>query len=109
MSTVTTSASNEARYKFVVSSAEEAVRVLRERLGEHARVVSVRQVEGAGLAKFLRAPKLEVIAEVVDGDAAQVFDVPGGEESGSDAHDETQDVVASARERASAATPPADT
>ena len=39
--------------------------VLRERLGEHARVVSVRQVEGTGLARFLQAPKLEVIAENV--------------------------------------------
>lgn len=39
--------------------------VLRERLGEHARVISVRQVEGTGLARFLQAPKLEVIAENV--------------------------------------------
>ena len=54
----------DARYKFVVSSADEAVSVLRERLGEHAKVISVRQVEGAGLARFLRAPKLEVIAKV---------------------------------------------
>ncbi len=55
---------SETRYKFIVASAEEAVKVLRERLGENARVISVRQVEGAGLAKFLRAPKLEVIAQV---------------------------------------------
>lgn len=53
------------QYRFIVESADEAVRILRERLGESARVVSVRQVEGAGLARFLRAPKLEVIAEVV--------------------------------------------
>jgi flagellar biosynthesis protein FlhF len=52
------------RYKFVVSSADEAVKVLRERLGENAKVISVRQVEGAGLSRFLRAPKLEVIAQV---------------------------------------------
>lgn len=37
--------------------------MLRERLGENAKVLSVRQVEGAGLARFLRAPKLEIIAE----------------------------------------------
>lgn len=55
----------EQRFRFVVSSAEEAVTVLRERLGEHARVISVRQVEGTGLARFLQAPKLEVIAEKV--------------------------------------------
>jgi flagellar biosynthesis protein FlhF len=54
----------EKRFRFVVSSAEEAVTVLRERLGDRARVVSVRQVEGTGLARFLKAPKLEVIAEV---------------------------------------------
>lgn len=54
----------DARYKFIVSSADEAVTVLRERLGENAKVISVRQVEGAGLARFLRAPKLEVIAKV---------------------------------------------
>lgn len=56
--------SENKRYKFVVGSAEEAVKVLRERLGENAKVISVRQVEGAGLSKFLRAPKLEVIAQV---------------------------------------------
>jgi flagellar biosynthesis protein FlhF len=54
----------EKRFKFVVSSAEEAVKVLRERLGDDAHVISVRQVEGAGLARFLSAPKLEIIAEV---------------------------------------------
>lgn len=53
-----------SRYRFIVRSAEEAVTVLRERLGTRARVVSVRQVQGQGLARFLRAPNLEVIAEV---------------------------------------------
>lgn len=61
---MTPQTNQETRYKFIVASAEEAVKVLRERLGENARVISVRQVEGAGLAKFLRAPKLEVIAQV---------------------------------------------
>jgi flagellar biosynthesis protein FlhF len=56
---------SQQRYRFVVGSAEEAVTVLRDRLGENARVVSVRQVEGTGLAKFLQAPKLEVVAELV--------------------------------------------
>ncbi len=60
----------EQRFRFVVSSAEEAVTVLRERLGENARVVSVRQVEGTGLAKFLQAPKLEIIAEKVTPETA---------------------------------------
>ena len=53
-----------SRFRFIVRSAEEAVTVLREQLGPRARVVSVKQVEGKGLARFLRAPSLEVIAEV---------------------------------------------
>ena len=55
---------SEQRYRFVVGSAEEAVSVLRQRFGSRARVVSVRQVEGKGLARFLQSPKLEVIAAV---------------------------------------------
>jgi flagellar biosynthesis protein FlhF len=55
---------SEQRYRFIVASAEEAVSVLRQRFGQRARVVSVRQVEGKGLARFLQAPKLEVIAAV---------------------------------------------
>lgn len=54
----------EACYKFIVASADEAVKVLREKLGENAKVISVRQVENGGLSRFLRAPKLEVIAQV---------------------------------------------
>lgn len=70
--------SSQARYRFVVRSAEEAVTVLRERFGGKARVVSVRQVEGAGLARFLQAPKLEVIAEVIDPHAAPIAVVENG-------------------------------
>ena len=54
----------EACYKFIVASADEAVQVLREKLGENAKVISVRQVENGGLSRFLRAPNLEVIAQV---------------------------------------------
>lgn len=52
------------RFRFIVRSAEEAVTVLREKLGTRARVISVKQVQGKGLARFLTAPSLEVIAEV---------------------------------------------
>ena len=52
------------RFKLVVRSAEEAVRVIREKLGEDARVLSVKQVGGEGLKRFISSPKLEVIAEV---------------------------------------------
>ena len=52
------------RFRLVVRSAEEAVRVIREKLGEDARVLSVKQVGGEGLKRFISSPKLEVIAEV---------------------------------------------
>jgi len=51
-------------YKFTVKSAEEAVALIREKLGPAARVLSVRAVEPGGLKKFFRAPRLEVIAQV---------------------------------------------
>lgn len=57
---------NQHRIRFIVSSAEEAVTVLRDRFEGKAKVVSVRQVEGTGLARFLQAPKLEVIAEMAE-------------------------------------------
>jgi len=52
------------RFRLVVRSAEEAVRMIREKLGDSARVVSVRQTGGEGLKRFISSPKLEVIAEV---------------------------------------------
>lgn len=52
------------KYKFVVKSAEEAAAIIRDKLGEMAQVISVRQVEGEGLARFLKSPKLEIIAQV---------------------------------------------
>ncbi len=52
------------KYKFVVKSAEEAASIIRDRLGEMAQVISVRQVEGEGLARFLKSPKLEIIAQI---------------------------------------------
>ncbi len=52
------------KYRLVVKSAEEAVRVIREKLGATARVLSVRQMDGQGLSKFISSPKLEVVVEV---------------------------------------------
>jgi flagellar biosynthesis protein FlhF len=52
-----------ATYKFVVRSAEEAVQTIRERLGENAKVLSVRQVGWSGLAGLFTKQKLEVIAQ----------------------------------------------
>ena len=49
-------------YKFIVANAHEAASVIRDRLGEHARVLSVRTVEPSGLRGLWASPKLEVIA-----------------------------------------------
>jgi flagellar biosynthesis protein FlhF len=60
-------------YKFMVQSAEQAVALIRERLGPNARVISVRSVEATGLRKFFSAPRLEVVAQV---DAAPAASEP---------------------------------
>ncbi|MBL62941.1 MAG: hypothetical protein CMI30_05970 [Opitutae bacterium] len=52
------------KYRLVVQSAEEAVGAIREKLGPSARVLSVRQMGGQGLSKFISSPKLEVIVEL---------------------------------------------
>lgn len=53
-----------ACYRFVVANAEEAARVIREQLGEEARVLSVRNVERTGIRGLFSAPRLEVIAQL---------------------------------------------
>lgn len=51
-------------YKFTVKSTEQAVALIRERLGPTARVLSVRAVQQTGLKKFFGAPRLEVVAQL---------------------------------------------
>ena len=51
-------------FKFTVSSAEEAARLIREKLGENARVLSVRTISPGGITGFFSSPKLEVIAQL---------------------------------------------
>src|SRR3954464_3864425 len=51
-------------YKFTVKSAEHAVALIREKLGAHARVLSVRSIEPTGIRKFFGTPQLEVIAQI---------------------------------------------
>ncbi len=53
-----------ACYRFVVESADQAASLIRERLGENARVLSVRSVSSSGWRKLVSAPKLEVIAQI---------------------------------------------
>jgi flagellar biosynthesis protein FlhF len=59
-------------FKFTVRSADEAVTLIRERLGANARVLSVRSVESKGLRKFFTSPRLEVVAQI-DGPAEAVI------------------------------------
>ena len=68
MSIIDQNTGSEAGKKFrlIVRSAEEAVRVIRDKLGDNAKVISVRQVGGEGLKRFISSPKLEVIAQVVE-------------------------------------------
>ena len=47
-----------------MSSAQEAVVQIREKLGPEAEVISVQQMKGSGLERFLSSPKLEVVAHV---------------------------------------------
>jgi flagellar biosynthesis protein FlhF len=61
--TAANESSSATRYRLVVRSAAEAVKLLRDRFGESARVLSVRQLEAGGLARFLQRPRLEVIVE----------------------------------------------
>jgi flagellar biosynthesis protein FlhF len=56
-------------FRFTVASAEQAAAVIREKLGEHARVLSVRTVAPGGITGLFSSPKLEVIAQVVAPDA----------------------------------------
>jgi hypothetical protein len=40
------------KFRLIVRSAEEAVRVIRDKLGDNAKVISVRQVGGEGVEAF---------------------------------------------------------
>ncbi len=53
-------------YKFTVTNAHEAAQFIRDRLGDSARVLSVRMVEPSGLRGLWASPKLEVIASLVN-------------------------------------------
>ncbi|MCZ6674860.1 MAG: hypothetical protein O7C75_18170, partial [Verrucomicrobia bacterium] len=48
--------------RFIAKSAHEAADHVRRELGPEAQVISVRQVTGSGLQRFLKAPQLEIVA-----------------------------------------------
>lgn len=72
-----------ATYRFLVRSAEEAVQTLRERLGENARVLSVRQIKGGALGGLFGRPKLEVIAQVAEPGEPNLTAYPPDKDNGS--------------------------
>jgi flagellar biosynthesis protein FlhF len=51
-------------YRIVVRSADEAVQTIRDQFGSETKVLSVRQLEGQGLAGLFGRPKLEVVVQV---------------------------------------------
>ena len=109
-----------ATYKFTVRSADEAVRAIREQLGENAKVLSVRQISGGGL---FGKPKLEVVAQIAEppvaASASELSDhddalpaataVPPSSSLRSDETAAPASVAASASERPSALNAPAAT
>jgi len=71
-----------ATYKFVVRSAEEAVQTIRERLGENAKVLSVRQTRAKGLGGFFSRPNLEVVVQIPEAET-NLLPYPPEKDSGS--------------------------
>jgi flagellar biosynthesis protein FlhF len=71
-----------ATYRFVVRSAEEAVQTIRDRLGENARVLSVRQMKGGALGGLFGRPKLEVVAQVPEPNEPNLASYPPEKDAG---------------------------
>lgn len=62
--------------RFIVRSAQEAVTQVREVLGPDAQVISVRQVKGSGLQRFLASPRLEIVARAAEANAGKKTEKP---------------------------------
>ncbi len=70
MNDLLTNAAPGTCFKFTVKSADEAAVLIRERLGPGARVLSVRNVSAGGLSGLWSSPRLEVVAQVAQAEAA---------------------------------------
>jgi flagellar biosynthesis protein FlhF len=53
----------EGIIRFVAKTAKEAAEIVRNRLGPEGRVVSVEQVAGRGLKRFVSSPQLQIVAK----------------------------------------------
>ncbi len=56
------------RFKIVADDASKAVVAIKEKFGESAQVISVKQQVNSGIAGFLKSPRLELIVEVPAGE-----------------------------------------
>lgn len=59
------------RFRFLAEDTQEAVNLIKEHLGEKAHVLSVKQVKGKGINRFLKSPRLEVIATLPKEEAVE--------------------------------------
>ncbi len=56
--------SEAVRFKIVADDAAKAVSAIKEKFGESAKVISVKQQVNGGLTGFLKSPRLEIVVEV---------------------------------------------
>ncbi|MCH8473751.1 MAG: hypothetical protein LAT55_00805 [Opitutales bacterium] len=56
---------DDSTIRFIAKSAQEAAAIVRERLGPEGRVISVEQIMGSGLKRFVSAPRLQIVAKKV--------------------------------------------
>lgn len=53
----------DSTIRFIAKSAQEAAAIVQERLGPEGRVISVEQVTGSGLKRFISSPQLQIVAK----------------------------------------------
>ena len=82
------STNQEETIRFVAKSAGEAAEIVRRRLGPEGRVISVEQVSGSGLKRFISSPQLQIVAQRVAPPAAPVQRVAPNVPHQGDASDE---------------------
>lgn len=59
-----TVSSKTVQFKIVADDAAKAVNAIKEKFGESAKVISVKQQTNSGITGFLKSPRLEIIVEV---------------------------------------------
>ncbi|HET7535373.1 MAG TPA: hypothetical protein VFJ90_02905 [Candidatus Didemnitutus sp.] len=93
-------------FKFTVASAEQAAQLIREKLGDNARVLSVRSLQPGGIRGLFSSAKLEVVAQVT-GPAAAAEETarPASSPIGAAPAQTPQETVANARARFNRSSP----